>query len=189
MNASSDQWSRPFSSYFQGHHYSSLTQLIQDFDCQYWQHMGQPKRTQFVHLDQAYHGDTLGAVSVGGISLFHQTFLPLTFPSISAPVPYHSQEGNLGVCLDSMEQIFDEHRGLLAGIIVEPLVQGAGGMKMVRPNFLQKVEKKIRQANSLLITDGIHREVNINNDVDKQKLDGLIKSKNIFPDFYMRKLT
>ena len=56
------------------------------------------------------------------------------------------------------------------------------------------LENDIKGANnlkidSLLITDGIHREVNINNDVDKQKLDGLIKSKNIFPDFYMRKLT
>ena len=71
-------------------------------------------------------------------------------------------------------------------------------------NFFEKKKKKIliigdslendiKGANnlnfdSLLITDGIHREVNINNDVDKQKLDGLIKSKNIFPDFYMRKL-
>ena len=56
------------------------------------------------------------------------------------------------------------------------------------------LENDIKGANnpnfdSLLITDGIHREVNINNDVDKQKLDGLIKSKNIFPNFYMRKLT
>ena len=67
-NVSSDQWSRPFSSYFQGHHYSSLTQLIQDFDCQYWQHMVAPfaarlnrKVLQFVESYQRLRFDLLGA--------------------------------------------------------------------------------------------------------------------------------
>lgn len=134
---------------------STSVEVALKIACQYWQHVGQPERTQFVHLDQAYHGDTLGAVSVGGISLFHQTFLPLTFPSISAPVPYHSQEGNLEVCLDSMEQIFNEHRGLLAGIIVEPLVQGAGGMIMHPPGFLKGVEQLSLKYDILFIVDEV----------------------------------
>jgi adenosylmethionine-8-amino-7-oxononanoate aminotransferase len=126
---------------------------------QYWQHCGQENRSKFVHLDQAYHGDTLGAVSVGGIDLFHQTFAPLTFSSISTPTPNaykgHSAEEDRDRCLDLLDQILTRHQGQISGIIVEPLVQGAGGMIIHPAGFLKGVEQLARKYDVLLIVDEV----------------------------------
>lgn len=126
---------------------------------QYWQHCGQENRSKFVHLDQAYHGDTLGAVSVGGIDLFHQTFAPLTFSSISTPTPNaykgHSAEEDRDRCLDLLDQILTRHQGQISGIIVEPLVQGAGGMIIHPTGFLKGVEQLARKYDVLLIVDEV----------------------------------
>ena len=126
---------------------------------QYWQHCGQENRSKFVHLDQAYHGDTLGAVSVGGIDLFHQTFAPLTFSSISTPTPNaykgDSAEEDRDRCLDLLDQILTRHQGQISGIIVEPLVQGAGGMIIHPTGFLKGVEQLARKYDVLLIVDEV----------------------------------
>ena len=126
---------------------------------QYWRHCGQENRSKFVHLDQAYHGDTLGAVSVGGIDLFHQTFAPLTFSSISTPTPNaykgHLAEENRDRCLDLLDQILTRHQGQISGIIVEPLVQGAGGMIIHPTGFLKGVEQLARKYDVLLIVDEV----------------------------------
>ena len=88
---------------------------------QYWQQQGgaSQKKIRYITLENAYHGDTLGSVSVGGIELFHQIFKPLLFDSLVIK----------NFSFEQAEQIFAEHRGTIAACIVEPLIQGAAGMR------------------------------------------------------------
>ena len=134
---------------------STSVEIALKIACQYWQHCGQSERTQFVHLDRSYHGDTLGAMSVGGIALFHKIFSPLTFHSISAPIPDHTQSNSLENCFNTINQIFNNHRVKIAGIIVEPLVQGAGGMIIHPAGFLKGIEQLAQKHGILLIVDEV----------------------------------
>ena len=104
----------------------------------------QPKRTRFLALTEAYHGDTLGAVSVGGIDLFHQIFSPLLFhcertaPTISA-----------------LEQAFALHGPTLCALVLEPLVQGAAGMLLHPPGLLRRARQLCDEYGVLLIADEV----------------------------------
>lgn len=127
---------------------------------QYWQHKGLPQKKRFVALDQAYHGDTVGTVSVGGIDLFHRVFKPLLFQPIHVPAPscYHCREaaGACGmICVQQLEKVLAEHHAEVAAVIVEPLVQAAAGMLMAPPGYLAKVRALTRQYNVLLIVDEV----------------------------------
>ena len=135
---------------------------------QYWQHIGQPQRKLFVHFDKAYHGDTVGAMSVGGIESFHSTFNTLLFKSIrvSAPETYRSakstgtsQNNSSEIVkthwLNAVEQAFSEHPGQVAGIIFEPLIQGAGGMLVSPKGFLNELAAFAKTQEALLIVDEV----------------------------------
>ncbi len=95
---------------------------------QYWQLRGEKQRRTFLKLKQAYHGDTLGAVAVGGIDLFHQLFHDLLFPTYEAPNPYcyrcPDAEACQQQCLTALEAIVAAHHRELAAIILEPVMQG-----------------------------------------------------------------
>src|SRR3954465_528029 len=103
---------------------------------QYWRQKDdpQPRRTRFLALDGAYHGDTIGDVSIGGVDRFHAMFAPLLFPALRAPIP-HCYRCPLGLarpdcgmaCLDEVDRLLDAHPGEVAAVVVEPLVQGAAG--------------------------------------------------------------
>ena len=129
---------------------------------QYWKNKGEQKRTKFICLENGYHGDTLGAVSVGGIPLFHDAFKPLLFESFKAPsyycyrCPLSKTYPSCGVaCADEIDRICSEHPGEIAAIIVEPYVQAAGGMIVSPPGYLEKVGKIADARNVLLITDEV----------------------------------
>lgn len=129
---------------------------------QYWQHKGQVKKRKFVALDQAYHGDTLGTVSVGGIDLFHRTFKPLLFEPIHVPAPscYHCQltdgADTCGMaCAAALEKVLAESQEEIAAIIIEPLVQAAAGMLMSPAGYLGKVAALAKRYNVLLIADEV----------------------------------
>ena len=101
---------------------------------QYWQHKGLKDKTQFVALQYGYHGDTLGTMSVGGIDIFNQAFRPLYFKTHLAPAPYcyrcplGKQPADCRLaCLDELENILKKDAQSIAAMIMEPLVQGAGG--------------------------------------------------------------
>jgi len=100
---------------------------------QYWQQCGgeDARRTRFVTLRGAYHGDTLGAVSVGGIDLFHSLYRPLLFDAVQAET---------GDAAD-MERALSEHAGEVAAVIVEPLVQGAAGMRVHPHGYLRELRE------------------------------------------------
>lgn len=131
---------------------------------QYWQHQGSQYRqkTKFVALRNGYHGDTLGAVSVGGIELFHAVFRPLLFKTYFAPSPYcYRCEFGLDrtrchwECVASMEEILRTHKDEIAAVILEPLVQAAGGMIVAPRGYLKRVEKLCRRYGVLLIADEV----------------------------------
>jgi adenosylmethionine-8-amino-7-oxononanoate aminotransferase len=114
---------------------------------QYQQQRGgeHARRTSFVSLREAYHGDTIGSVSVGGINLFHGTYGPLLFDTHAA------EPGDAA----DMERILAEHGAEVAAVIVEPLVQGAAGMLVQPPGYLRAVRELCDRHGVLLICDEV----------------------------------
>ncbi|WP_425061333.1 adenosylmethionine--8-amino-7-oxononanoate transaminase [Sporomusa carbonis] len=129
---------------------------------QYWQHKGKTGKQKFIALEQAYHGDTVGTVSVGGIDLFHRVFKPLLFTPVHIPAPscYHcrlsSDQAVCGMqCVTVLEQVLAEHHEEIAGMVIEPLVQAAAGMLMSPPGYLAKIRELTRKYDVLLIVDEV----------------------------------
>jgi adenosylmethionine-8-amino-7-oxononanoate aminotransferase len=127
---------------------------------QYWHNLGQKERRKFISLHQAYHGDTVGAVSVGGMELFHGIYKPLLFETLYVPSPHpYRFDGTWGQCaqysLENIESLLKTHAGQITAIIMEPLVQGAAGMIVYPAGFLKSVEKLARQYDVLLIVDEV----------------------------------
>jgi len=131
---------------------------------QYWRQCSRPRpsKTTFVCLDLAYHGDTLGAVSVGGIDLFHSIYRPLLFETIRAPAPY-CYRCSLGkepetcgmACAAAVEETLARRADAIAAVILEPLVQGAGGMITHPAGYLRRVADACRAHDVLLICDEV----------------------------------
>ena len=131
---------------------------------QYWQLKGGgfQKKTRFMHLGQAYHGDTLGSVSVGGISLFHERYKPLLFPTFEVHAPY-CYRCPLGLtlpkcklsCADSVEDILKGYHQEIAGIIVEPMLLAAGGMITMPAGYLKRLRRLATRYNVLFIADEV----------------------------------
>jgi adenosylmethionine-8-amino-7-oxononanoate aminotransferase len=126
---------------------------------QYWQLRGFPRKQRFLKLSGAYHGDTLGAVSVGGIALFHEIFRPLLFETLEAPAPYCyrcSEAKNCREqCLGRLEELVAAHHRELAALILEPVMQGAAGMIPQPPGYLARVREVTRRYDVLLIADEV----------------------------------
>lgn len=132
---------------------------------QYWQNIDPvryAKKTAFVSLKEAYHGDTIGAVSVGGMELYHRIFQPLLFERIEVPSPYvyrMSEYGNeqeiVQYCLQQLERVLASKQERIAAVIVEPLVQGAAGIITHPSGFLKGVETLCRRYGVLLICDEV----------------------------------
>jgi len=141
---------------------STAVEIALKMAFQYWQHKGEKDRTKFVCLTNAYHGDTIGAVSVGGIELFHSLFAPLLFASYRVPSPY-CYRCELGkkypscrlYCLMKAEKIIKKHNREIAALIIEPLVQGAGGMITSPPGYLKGMKRLCARYNILMIADEV----------------------------------
>ncbi len=126
---------------------------------QYWQLTGHPQKTKFVHFDNAYHGDTLGAVAVGGIDVFHKVFGPLLIHSIAVRSPYvapWSADAGQGMslALAELDRVLTQ-ASIIAALVMEPLVQGAAGMLTHPPGFLAAVAQRCKTANVHLIVDEV----------------------------------
>lgn len=129
---------------------------------QYWKQTGNSKRTKFISLNNGYHGDTLGAVSAGGIPLFHESFKPLLFPTLKVPSPYcYRCELNLNYptcnlrCAEQIDFIARENPDEIAALIIEPIVQAAGGFIVSPPGYLTRVKEICFAHNILLIADEV----------------------------------
>jgi adenosylmethionine-8-amino-7-oxononanoate aminotransferase len=126
---------------------STATEIALKMAFQYQQQRGGPhaRRTSFVHLREAYHGDTIGSVSVGGIDLFHATYRPLLFAGHAA------EPGDA----DDLARILRAHGAEVAAVILEPLVQGAAGMITHPPGYLRAVRRLCDEHGVLLICDEV----------------------------------
>jgi adenosylmethionine-8-amino-7-oxononanoate aminotransferase len=129
---------------------------------QYWLQSGFPEKSKFIALKNSYHGDTLGAVSVGGVDVYHKIYKPLLFDVFQADSPYcyrcpaDKNKNSCSLeCLNSVEKILEEHAQNIAGIIIEPLVQAAGGMIIYPAEYLTKLKQLCDKYNILLIDDEV----------------------------------
>ncbi len=128
---------------------------------QYWQYQDKNK-TKFIHLENAYHGDTIGSVSVGGMDLFHKIYQGLIFESYKADSPYcyRCPKGkNYPLCgfecLDSLKEILKTRGPSVCALIVEPLVQAAAGMLVWPPGIYKEMARLCNEHNVLLIADEV----------------------------------
>ncbi len=134
---------------------STATEVALKMAYQYQQQVGQTGRTKFAALRDAYHGDTLGAVSVGSIDLFHAVYRPLLFDAVALPAPTAPAGAEEAECLQRALELLETHADTLAAFVFEPLVQGAAGMKMHSPQFLRTLATRARELGILLVADEV----------------------------------
>ncbi|MFC1548625.1 adenosylmethionine--8-amino-7-oxononanoate transaminase [Candidatus Omnitrophota bacterium] len=141
---------------------STAVEVAMKISFQYWQNTGKKEKKSFLSLDMAYHGDTIGAMSVSGVDLFNKKFEPLFFDSLKAPAPYcyrcpcgKNREECAMECLDRLEMILKENADEVAAVIIEPLLLGAGGMIVYPVEYLKGVRDLTRKYNVHMIADEV----------------------------------
>ncbi|MBI5136943.1 MAG: adenosylmethionine--8-amino-7-oxononanoate transaminase [Nitrospirae bacterium] len=144
---------------------STAVEIALKMAFQYWRQRRvdpRPQKRRFMHFNHAYHGDTVGAVSVGGIDLFHATFRDLLFPSERVEFPYcyrcpfgKSYPACASACLEPVERALAEKGPEIAAFVVEPLVQGASGILTMPDGFLKSVRELCSRHDVLMIADEV----------------------------------
>ncbi len=143
---------------------SSAVEVALKMAFQYWRQRDDPRpeKATYIAFGNAYHGDTLGSVSVGGVTRFHEMFGPLLFDVIRAPSAdsYRLPDGSTPetACADylqRLESILQQHADRVAALIIEPLIQGAAGMVKHPPGFLAGVRRLTREYEVLMIADEV----------------------------------
>jgi adenosylmethionine-8-amino-7-oxononanoate aminotransferase len=124
---------------------STACEVALKMACGWWHHRGERGRSGFVCLRGSYHGDTIGAVSVGGIDLFHGVYRPLLFEA------WQAQPGDAG----HLRVLLAEHGDRVAAVIVEPLVQGASGIRVMPDGYLRAVRELCDEFGVFLICDEV----------------------------------
>jgi adenosylmethionine-8-amino-7-oxononanoate aminotransferase len=141
---------------------STAVEVALKIAMQYWRNMGRPERSKIVALDHAYHGDTAAAMAVSDDSPFTEAFNMMRFPVLRShsaycyrcPVGRRREDCNIE-CLDRLRSILERSHGEIAAIIVEPLIQGAGGMIIHPIEFLRRIHKLAAEFDVLLIADEV----------------------------------
>ena len=141
---------------------SSCIEMALKLSFQYHLQTGNPQKTKFISLENAYHGETIGALGVGDVDIFTKTYRPLIQEGRKVRVPYldstmteeeyskYEEE-----CISELENLIKNNHQEIACMIVEPMVQGAAGMKMYSSHYLQKVRELTKNYNIHLIDDEI----------------------------------
>ena len=129
---------------------------------QYWANVGRPERRRFVSLEDAYHGDTLGAVGVGYVEAFHAPLKHVLGEALRAESPhcFHCRRGESPdscevACFQSMERIVREANDTVAAVIIEPICQAAAGMRIYPAEYLRRLRRLCDECGVLLIADEI----------------------------------
>lgn len=141
---------------------STAVEIALKMAFQFRQLRGQKSRVKFISLKEAYHGDTIGAVSVGGMDIFHRTFKPLLFDSFKVMTPFcYRCEKGLEYpacrleCLNDLEATMKEHQHEVAAFIMEPLMQGAAGMIAHPEGYLKGARELCSRYDIHLILDEV----------------------------------
>ena len=152
----------PFSKVFYSDDGSTAVEVAIKMAYQYWYQKGKPEKKHFVSMTESYHGDTLGSVSVGGIDIYKKIFSPLVFETLKVSAPYcyrcpkGCNQGDCAIeCFSEVEELFEKRHNEIAAMIVEPLVQGAAGMRVYPSEYLTRLRKLCDKYDILLIDDEV----------------------------------
>lgn len=147
---------------FYGENGSSVVEIALKMSFQYWSNTGQPEKKRFINLSNSYHGETLGALAVGDVSLYKEIYSPLLMDVITVPGPdcYNREAGESWADYSrrrfaDMEAALEKHAHETAAVIIEPLVQCAGYMRMYDPIYLTLLREACDRHNVHLIADEI----------------------------------
>ncbi len=147
---------------FYGSDGASATEIALKMSAHYWRNTGQPDKTQFISLQNSYHGETLGALSVTDVTLFRDAYGALIRQqaTVISPDSRHAAAGESDAayalrCAEQLETHLQRHHAQLAAFIIEPLVQGAAGMAMYHPIYLRRARELCDEYDVLLIADEI----------------------------------
>ena len=119
---------------------------------QAWRQLGAPRKTRFVALDGAYHGDTIGATSLGGVEVFRRPYSSVTFECVHVPFP---APGAYDRAFDALGRLLREESDTIAAVFVEPIVQGAAGMRVYEAAFLRELRERCRAHDVWLVADEV----------------------------------
>jgi adenosylmethionine-8-amino-7-oxononanoate aminotransferase len=141
---------------------SSAIEIALKMSFHYWRNLGQGQKTKFITLENSYHGETLGALAVGNVALYKETYAPLLMDVISVASPdcffreaEESWEAYSIRRFAEMERTLAEHADSVCAVIVEPLVQCAGNMRMYHPSYLRLLRQACDKYQVHLIADEI----------------------------------
>jgi len=112
-------------------------------------------RTIFLSLENSYHGETIGALSVGDVELYKETYGELLLQTIQTPVPKDQSEEAASVAIEALEKILEKEGANIAAFIIEPLIQGAGYMHMYHPSYVRKAYHLCKRFGVHLIADEV----------------------------------
>jgi adenosylmethionine-8-amino-7-oxononanoate aminotransferase len=147
---------------FYGSDGASATEIALKMSFHFWRNIGKPQKTNFISLQNSYHGETVGALSVTDVALFKDTYAPLLRQSVQVPSPDArlAEPGESAAafaerCAAALEQHLAQHHEETAALILEPLIQGAAGMGMYHPSYLQQARTLCDRYNVHLIADEI----------------------------------
>jgi len=119
---------------------------------QLWHNEGRPAKKRFVALDGAFHGETIGATSLGGVEVFRKPFAGVLFDCFYAPFP---EDDAYERAFEAMADFLRREKDTVAAVVVEPLVQGAAGMRMYPPEYLKRLREVTAANDVLLIVDEV----------------------------------
>ncbi|MDQ3796370.1 MAG: adenosylmethionine--8-amino-7-oxononanoate transaminase [Pseudomonadota bacterium] len=141
---------------------SAAVEIALKMSFHYWRNAGRPERTRFINLSNSYHGETLGALSVGDIPLYKETYRPLLLDAITVPSPDCALREQGEDCASytarmfaHMEAVLQRYADEVCAVIIEPLVQCAGGMRMYDPVYLTLLREACDRYQVHLIADEI----------------------------------
>jgi adenosylmethionine-8-amino-7-oxononanoate aminotransferase len=141
---------------------SSAIEVALKMSFHYWRNQGRKQKTRFISLSNSYHGETLGALAAGDVALYKETYQPLLMDVITVPSPdcYHRESGESCVSYSTrmfahMRATLEQHADEVCAVLVEPLVQCAGNMRMYDPVYLQLLREACDEFNVHLIADEI----------------------------------
>ena len=141
---------------------SAAVEVALKMSFHYWQNLGQPKKTKFINLENSYHGETLGALAVGDVALYKKIYSPLLMNVITAPSPdcYFREDGESWADYSTrqfahLDKILEQNASEVCAVIIEPLVQCAGGMRMYDAIYLKLLRAACDKYNVHLIADEI----------------------------------
>ncbi|MDH4127299.1 MAG: adenosylmethionine--8-amino-7-oxononanoate transaminase [Spirochaetota bacterium] len=140
---------------------STAVEIALKMAYQYWKLKSKPRKAKFIKLKEAYHGDTVGSVSLGGIDIFHNTFSSLLFETFNIPSPFYyhsnftSEDECMNYSLSILRSTLDKNHNEIAGLFIEPYIQGAGGMIVYPKGFMKEVYTLCKEYEVLFIADEV----------------------------------